>query len=1127
MTSIREEAFWEAGAPEEARAKLEQALRLDLLGPESDDEILRESPLTRYTIGMLAPFGTAVAEEELDEEIAADIDDEESGSADGQPPISQALTPSSIGVSFLVASTTRSVNVVARWGDYELVTKTEEPDTVQEPSEDADTTPTPSWHRGRWQRITRLATVSCKLEPEAGLQRQRLYQNDDVFVEWLCRGFKSYLAISVFLVNRRERTENERPPADRWLFQPELIVTDPKSDPVFLPRDIEPGLLNSDADREAGRLLFRDRREFAVGHGCAASWRTYTSKDRAIEIRSDTVPTFELARVEPQEVIGDSLDMAVLATVQTSDDVSVRLDPLLDSYINWIARKQKEVDKLDPGLKETASYHLKECRIAHERMQLGVRLLQHNEDARKAFAFANRAMLLQRSHTLWARQRRRDVNAAPQGAALQGRWYPFQLAFILLNLPGLIEVETDERNVADLLWFPTGGGKTEAYLGLAAFAMALRRLRVLPNMRTDAGITVLMRYTLRLLTIQQFQRASTLLCACETLRLQDPTTWGVYRFSIGLWLGMKGTPNSHDEARQALALVQQDPSEEGANPCQLESCPWCGTELTPVHYWTDGDSRKTRVACPRDECEFSKKKCASGLPVLVVDEEIYHECPSMLIATVDKFAQMPWNGQVQALFGFVNRECEQCGFLTPATPHPQKHRSAKTKGGGVAIDNTERLAPPDLIIQDELHLISGPLGTLVGLYETAVDHLSTRLIGQKSVRPKVLASTATVRRAFDQVQSVFQRRVKVFPPPGLEPDDSFFAKELPTEERPGRLYLGICAPGKSMKTTYVRVASVLLSAGAGLRSNPSLAEPYSTTVSYFNSLRELGGAIRLMDDDVPARMEQLKSNGMPRRNRPVYVELTSRIRQEEIPRLLRRLEQRHDAPRTEADPLPLDAILASSMISVGVDVDRLGLMIIVGQPKMTSEYIQASSRVGRQVSGPGLVVALYNWTRPRDLSHYERFCHYHATLYRHVEAVSATPFSSRALDRGLRAVFVAMNRLGGGALSAEDAADRFDASDPRVAAIRRLIAQRADVVGGDTSAYDVSQQLVALGDEWEKYGQNPLRFGWRSPDPAQQPQEDVLLRVPEGGRLGHWPAPQSLREVEQLSTVTVLGLDAS
>jgi hypothetical protein len=506
----------------------------------------------------------------------------------------------------------------------------------------------------------------------------------------------------------------------------------------------------------------------------------------------------------------------------------------------------------------------------------------------------------------------------------------------------------------------------------------------------------------------------------------------------------------------------------------------------------------------------------------MVDEEIYRECPSMVIGTVDKFAQMPWNGQIQALFGRVVAECDRCGFLTPASEHQSNH-------GPELINPTERLAPLDLIIQDELHLISGPLGTLVGLYETAVDALSSRSDGTERIRPKVVASTATVRRAYEQVQALFERELRVFPPPGLEPEDSFFAVETPVAvDSPGRLYVGVMAPGKSMKTAVVRLTSIFLTVAAGIAErNARATDPYRTIVMYFNSLRELGGAVRLMDDDVVSRLDQLRQRGLPKRLPPIYEELTSRISSERIPVLLRQLEQPHDVQRDKASPIPLDAVLASNMISVGVDVNRLGLMTVMGQPKMTAEYIQATSRVGRQANAPGLVVTLYNWTRPRDLSHYERFRQYHATFYRSVEAVSATPFSSRARDRGLPGAFVAIARLGDFDLTPEQAADLFASDDAGVVLAIEQFRRRAEAVADARTAKEVERQLLALVSEWESLAEEPLRYGWRSPDPTRVPGSDVLLRQAEGGQYGHWDAPGSLREVEETSPVYVLGLDGS
>jgi hypothetical protein len=1094
---------------------------------------------------MLAPFGTAVPQEEQDESGDERSNEEENGGSEAASPMSQAITPSSVGVSFLIPDTVNELDVLASWGDYireeipadrKEVAPTSDLSTpelfvddeldTQEP-EAGESNEKKRRPRMQWQRVAREPeAVAVQLRPELGLQSVGIPQSDDVKIEHITRRIGNYFTVSVFLVNRRARSNRSRPPVEEWIFQPEIRVFSRARTDIFLPRELEPALATTEPDQDSNRLLFRKRREFAIGHGCAADWSMAMEAETATEVRSELMPHYEIPRIDPPSLSDNVLDLGELARVKSGVEMRDRLRPLVIGYENWIEQQRSGISSLGPDLQSVANNHLADCEVALARIRVGCDLLASDIEVFRAFQFANRAMLLQRSHTKWSKQRRDDPDKAATQPTIDGEWRPFQIAFILLNLEGVANPMSKDRGLADLLWFPTGGGKTEAYLGLAAFTMALRRRRSIAGFRTDAGLSVLMRYTLRLLTTQQFQRASTLVCACEILRLQNPQLWGDYRFAIGLWVGMKGTPNDHDESRRSLARVQQDPQEEGANPCQLESCPWCGEAITPAHYWTDGEAVRTRVACPRRECDFSRTHNPTGIPVLVVDEEIYRECPSMLIATVDKFAQMPWNGDTQSLFGFVTRECERCGFLTEATDHPAEHRRRGSKTSAYSVRVTGRLAPPDLIIQDELHLISGPLGTLVGLYESAVDFLSSRIHDGTHLLPKVIASTATVRRAFDQVQSVFFRTVRVFPPPGLEPGNSYFAEEqIVTNAAPGRLYLGVCASGKSLKTAYVRVAASLLSSAAGLRSDSSSAEAYQTIVSYFNSLRELGGAIRLLDDDIPARLGQLAARQLPRRGRPVYVELTSRIRQEQIPIVLGRLERRHDTPRKDGDPLPLDVVLASNMISVGVDIDRLGVMTVTGQPKTTSEYIQATSRVGRQSWGPGLVVTIYNWSRPRDLSHYERFRHYHATLYRNVEAVSATPFSSRALDRGLRGTFVAMARLGSGQLSSETGASRFDPQDPRILGITKLLEARALKVADPLAASITAGMLRGLLDEWWGYRQSPLRYGWRSPDPSKLPTEDVLLRVPEGGYIGHWPTPQSLREVEDTSEVRILGLN--
>jgi hypothetical protein len=1129
-----EDSFWEISSASDARKRFVEALYYELLGPETHDEELFESPVTRYITG-LAPFGTGVLPTEQDVSLSLGDGDEDTGGADVAPPMSQAMTPSSIGISFLVPQEIEAVVAVASWGQYERIKVGDETPDEPEPAgfEEDETRPPGDtdddggrpWERPRWKRRAETSEpTTLQLVPDGGLQRVPLDDKDEIVVEHLTRRLAVGYAISVFLVNRRREPTKGRASADQWIFQPSLTVRGVGDEAVFHPRDLEPSLGQPDRDLRTSRLLYRNKREFAIGHGCGAEWDVDVPTQLANEVRTTLIPHYEVPRIEARSIEGDGLEMNVLAKVVNGEELRALLEPLTAGYRSWIETKMLEVPELPSDLQATAREHLdgpSGCTKALERIEDALDLLETNDAALRAFRFANEAMLLQRSHTVWAAARRKTPELAPRGPTSEGRWRPFQLAFILLNLRGLVDPTHPDRRIGDLLWFPTGGGKTEAYLGLTAFTLAYRRLATTPGLRTDAGVAVLMRYTLRLLTIQQFQRAVALICACEVIRRREQGVWGARRFSVGLWVGVSATPTTHAESRRALTKLKAGDRQTDKNPCQLESCPWCGETLTYSDYSDDGDALRTNAYCPRVGCDFSSKS-GSPLPVLMVDEEIYRECPSMVIGTVDKFAQMPWKGEIQSLFGRVIGECEKCGFLTADSDHQPGH-------GAELVHPSERLAPLDLIIQDELHLISGPLGTLVGLYETAVDALSSRSEAGERVRPKIVASTATVRRAFEQVQALFDRELRVFPPPGLEPEDSFYAVEQPiTDESPGRLYVGVMGPGKSMKTSVVRMASILLAVGSALAAvDPKAVDPYRTIVMYFNSLRELGGAVRLMDDDVASRLDQLRKRGLPRRFGPIYEELTSRISSERIPGLLRQLEQPHFVERDEGSPTPLDAVLASNMISVGVDVDRLGLMTVMGQPKTTAEYIQATSRVGRQVAAPGLVVTLYNWTRPRDLSHYERFRQYHATFYRSVEAVSATPFSSRARDRGLPGAFVAMARLGNFDLTPETDANRFEADDAEIVVAIEQFRRRAEAVADAQTAEEVERQLQALASEWESLTDEPLRYGWRSPDPSKLPASDVLLRQAEGGHFGHWDAPGSLREVEETSPVYVLGLHGS
>jgi hypothetical protein len=645
-----------------------------------------------------------------------------------------------------------------------------------------------------------------------------------------------------------------------------------------------------------------------------------------------------------------------------------------------------------------------------------------------------------------------------------------------MSLQGLVDETHPDREEVELIFFPTGGGKTEAYLGVIGFTLLLRRIRGVKRLDRGLGVAVLLRYTLRLLTLDQLGRAATLVCALELLRRKDPSRLGDVRFAVGLWVGRSATANTMEQVKKLIIDYKNSPAKNATSPFPLSNCPWCGLPLgrdslalkpSPSSPESVVASCVTPQGHAPSSCEFAPRNNPEGIPVLFVDEQIYRELPCFLVATVDKFAMLPWRGETGMLFGRVTAR-EGVRFYGPLDSEP---KSATRIPGG--------LRPPELIVQDELHLISGPLGTMVGLYETAIEYLATRTGESRPIRPKVIASTATVRRAREQIRALFGRgHMSLFPPPGVDASDTFFARL--DREAPGRQYVGVAAPGRSLKAILLRTYVALLGAAQkqfapkGPAEQP--ADAYMTLTGYFNSLRELGGMRRLVEDDVRTRLASIEKR-VPEehigphpwaRNRDVSmpVELTSREKAGAIKEAKDRLGAPHQAPEH------VDVLLASNMISVGVDIDRLGLMVVAGQPKTTSEYIQASSRVGRQ--HPGLVVTCFNVRKPRDRSHFERFVAWHQSFYRYVEATSLTPFSGPAIDRGLAGTLIAMARLADAKLTPPSAAMEVQGYRTLVGACVTELAERGGrhvVLDGE----DYERTVAALRDRglklieaWEK-----------------------------------------------------------
>jgi hypothetical protein len=1129
------------------RAKLVELVLSDLVGPAggAQEEIAERNVRDRYLLGMLAPRYQRLSPEEQDAVAEGGSGTAEEGPSDADVSQAATLFPSSFGLTCCVDGDATVIVIGAHWGRY---TRTKSEALLTERTGEMLTV---------WQRQP-MGGSSPPIALKAGPIKPWVpdAEQPEVTVRGVVRRIEDSWIVTLFLINGQSEPESLRDHA--WIFQPELSVAAPDDAPIFRQRALLhslPGDLSADEER-AIAMLYRREVEFAVGHGVSVHAEVDGAATTcARRITTSVAPTYEVPRtISPSAadmpaLRGLELDMRRLAELP-NEQLAAALMPLKEAYAGWIASQALRVDDPSEDLdsfRDVAHAALGRCREAMERIEAGIMFLAQSPQAAEAFRFMNRAMWLQRTHTLLAEQARRGQtpDLAQIDVPVNRSWRPFQLAFILLNIPGLTDLHHPDRSdapdaTADLLWFPTGGGKTEAYLGLTAYTLGIRRLQGTVAGRSGMdGVAVLMRYTLRLLTLQQFQRATALICACETIRREahqaGDTRWGATPFRIGLWVGQRTTPNSTNQSDEAIkrdhGQFKRSSSVGGSgSPAQLTNCPWCGTRIDPgKHIKVDKLRGRTLIYCgdPLGDCPFSERQAkGEGLPALVVDEEIYRLLPALLIATVDKFAQLPWNGTTQMLFGQVDGRCERHGFRSPEIDDKQSHPAT----GGLPAARTlphGPLRPPDLIIQDELHLISGPLGTLVGLYEGAVDRLASWDVDGRRVRPKVIASTATIRRAPEQIHALFLRQVAVFPPQGLDASDNFFARQQPVDaENPGRLYLGISAIGKRQKATLIRVYVAFLAAAQSLYEQEGrAADPYMTLVGYFNTVRELGGMRRLVDDDVRSRLGQADKRGLAKRKPPKLEELTSRKSATDIPEILDMLEVPFDpqlaARREQArqlgkpheTPDPLDVLLATNMISVGVDVRRLGLMVVSGQPKTTSEYIQATSRVGR--SFPGLVCTIFNWARPRDLSHYEQFEHYHATFYQHVEALSVTPFSARALDRGLSALLVSYVRLLGNEFNANERAGRISRDHPYLAAALSDLATRAALVTGKPEVgTTVTAELQRRIDEWLDEGARASSgrvLGYRSRNDGLT---IGLLQPPEIGGWNTFTCLNSLRDVE-------------
>lgn len=1056
----------------EIRKRIVKAMKSELLGPGSEvsypdeeHELISEVPFERYSVGILYPkddkFGDndevseAVSREDtedenFDEESDAEKETEiisstgsmyKDDSCDEEVNLAQQNKPSSVGLTFFVSGDIKSMYVSVDYAIYNLAADNEIEvpyfgDTLNIP----DCLSTYISFDEKSQTIKKLRSINYR--DLSDLFEHNAIENPELFtatanLNKIFKTRKSYrrfpykeklkldfdgnkskcelkntggyvtavkrkitekiYGITVMLVNE------DRDGKKKHIFQPVIsIQSGDLFGEIFLDYNKIAKEDNLDEEEKSLALLYSKKEIYGTGHGVSVDWNI---EQGIREIHTEFMPIYEVPKInlnlrrgtESEKSIDEKcLSMKYLSDLESDDKIekTKNLSTFINTYGEWIKNLRTEIEN-NAGYKryeETAKKHISRCLESYQRMVDGIELLKKDETAYRAFNLANRAMFMQRIHGTFQKEDKYpdDVEWQEKMSRIDyfkesdenARWRPFQLAFLLMSINGIVNPSSRDRDFVDLIWFPTGGGKTEAYLGVTAFTIFYRRLKNPAN----GGTTVMMRYTLRLLTSQQFVRASTLICACEKIREDEKESGyknynlGNEKITIGLWIGGEHTPNTNAKAKESFDKLKSGSnlkiSKDKYNKFQVLKCPWCGTKIVQDEInrkikGTWGYAFKNKhfyLHCTQEGCVFEK-----SLPIQVVDEELYANPPTLLFGTVDKFAMMAWKKDIRSFFGVNGNDA------------------------------------PDLIIQDELHLIAGPLGSMVGLYETAIDYLCS----YKGKRPKIIASTATIRQADLQCRALYNREVRQFPAQGLDAADSFFAKEIPTDEDFGRLYLGVMPSGKTKVMLQARATAAALQFVWQLDCPDEEKDKFYTLAVYFNSLKELGKASSVVADDVKDFIKRITYRQIVKRyssrNIGMAYELTSRVSTTELNDTLDKLEHlTFSEDNMKNQKYPINVLLASNMISVGVDVARLNLMMLQGQPKSVSEYIQASSRIGR--SYPGLAVTLYDASKSRDRSFYEQFKAFHSAFYKFVEPTGVTPFSAPSRDRALHAVLLSAVR---------------------------------------------------------------------------------------------------------------------
>jgi hypothetical protein len=1123
---------------DDKRLNIINLVKAEIYGPidTNSQEIVNEDPLMRYFCGVLYPQKSSVSCED-DEEILGDSDKSKSDSYDTEDsdPNKQAfhkftykdLTESeedflnlsnaykqsalSISVAIDIKNPVKIQVTFARYNKLDKLFKWKREPYLKEIDLDSDF----------FSRVLNKTQKKLTLFSSESNQLS-LY----AFYRWKERTNNTYVVTFSIVNESKSITSNTNyPKTENSFFQVQIKLL---CDSGFEPIAKQEMFTNPNEDTQNNKLIYRNEKQYAVGHGCSPIWDD--RKDKISSIYSDFLPTYEIKAIVPtnSSTLGINLSMKEMYEDINGETTFKTLDSLCNSYSSWIQSQKTSIESPDfeSKYKNIANSNIDKCLECLQRMRNGIEILKNNSSAFLAFRLMNKAMLLQQLHSKLEKRRFiknrmtgafqleqevmpdfEDETTWPKGHTF-GSWRAFQIAFILITIKSIVDHSCPEHDFVDLIWFPTGGGKTEAYLGLSSFIIFYKRIK-----KTDDGSCsqIIMRYTLRLLTSQQYERAAALICSMEHMRRDNPSLLGEKAITIGLWVGGSTTPNTMKSAIDSFKKLNSGESGQSEYPFVITKCPWCGAEIGPSNRKMHGirlskelqgkkKIEKLYFSCENPECDFhvtSENDENKKLPLSVIDEKLYDNPPTLLIGTVDKFAILPYRPEAKSLFGLKD---------------------------GPKIGRSH----PELIIQDELHLISGPLGSTVSAYETMVDFLCSYEENNKMVHPKVIASTATISQAKKQCHELFDvpnENVKIFPPSCLESGKTFFSTIC--NEKPGRKYVGIYSPGApSSATSAIHILSAIFEGKhfVDFNDNINLKDAYWTNVCYYNSIRELAQAVNWVDADIYEHSKIIlrrtsESNDF-KLKLPSYMELNSR-NQDNIASDFEKLNHKLSDNKT-IDSSTLDFCFATNMISVGIDIDRLGLMTVFGQPKTTSEYIQATSRVGRDSKRPGLIFVFYNPGKPRDKSIFESFETYHSKFYSFVEPTSISPFCSELRCRVIPAILLGITRF----ISKDSSNNGYGLikaySDGFANIAKNAILKRVSDID-PTELKDTEIQINSILDNWVNKQEidlynYPLSKGDLSqmandPMPAICPDSKYKF-IPDGWKKGTKAAPTSMRSVD-------------